>query len=324
MPGGIERRAALACIYVLPKVLWAAPFVATPPASVSRDVMDAVLCAHCTWWCRARFFADRVNLHPGLTLAVRSLSTAHRFGVPPSPFLVRCVETHAATLHVQPVSFQATGLRLRVLPSASPQVRALLGVAAGGDDSSFNAATPAGQHLLRVSARACALASFHPQRRDSEGLEHVDIGLLSAPSWKRFLASLPPDDAALLRVWRGGAVRTPTRRWFRRNHSEALSVCVFCAAPRASARHLFVECPHSASMRVSLESRYGLVSEWWSQQPRCTTKSGWVVLDAAPSLQERVRCCCAASLLGIAIARAGQRVLSSSAAAALEDGDVGG
>ena len=45
---------------------------------------------------------------------------------------------------------------------------------------------------------------------------------------------------------------------------------------------------------------------WWGEQPRCTTKSAWITISAARSLQQRVECPVARAKLGIAITLAGK------------------
>jgi hypothetical protein len=57
------------------------------------------------------------------------------------------------------------------------------------------------------------------------------------------------------------------------------------------------------TLRLSLQQRYNVPPLWWSQQPRVTSKSGWVTYNAAPSLATRQQFAIAANLLGIAVCK---------------------
>jgi hypothetical protein len=134
-------------------------------------------------------------------------------------------------------------------------------------------------------------------------LEAADLELLSHPLWKAWCRSLPPTDAQALKVWRGGAVFTPTRRWIRRNDS--LSHCPWCPAERASARHFFAECPRLAGRRSELEASYGIAPEWWGAQARAVSKTGWLPLGS--TVQQMI----AANALGVAIAQLADEMRAS-------------
>ena len=108
-------------------------------------------------------------------------------------------------------------------------------------------------------------------------------------------------DRTSLRIWRGGAVRTPTRWHFRAVGNAKLCACPFCGHARASARHFWQECHRLDAMRSELELEYGIQTAWWLAQPACTSKSGWVTTHAHVNAAQRVRMQIASCRLGIAI-----------------------
>jgi hypothetical protein len=54
-------------------------------------------------------------------------------------------------------------------------------------------------------------------------------------------------------------------------------------------------------MRRRLNDEYGIPGGWWGAQPRCTAKTGWIVLDAARTPERRAILQVAACRLGLAI-----------------------
>ena len=101
--------------------------------------------------------------------------------------------------------------------------------AAGFVDS----ASAAGGHAFRSAARVKALELLAATRFDAAGLDEADVEAGSRQIWKRFVAALPLHDHVFLRIYRCGAIRTPTRR-----HRTGDQACYpFCAFPNASATH---------------------------------------------------------------------------------------
>ena len=161
-------------------------------------------------------------------------------------------------------------------------------------------ASDAGAHALRSAARVQALARASRARFDLEGLDRAAVEAGSSPAWKRFLAALPLDERTMIRVYRCGAIRTPTRR---HRHAD-LTGCPFCSCPCASARHFWQDCGRFSAMRAELEAEFGIQAAWWGQQPACTSKTGWVTLNAHASSKQRVAMQIAACKLGLAIMQA--------------------
>ena len=213
------------CPWRLPKFRWAAPFVASPPKSFVKTMMQALLRSACAWWCHARVWAGNIHLHPVFTVAIQAVKTAAN--LPASALLRAAAGVHAEALHLE-ASWSADGA-LWVKPAAAADPRAITAaqnasanaaVAAVANGThvppagSFNPASPAGAHALRFFARVQALALVSASRNDCAGFESADIEASSSPTWQSWVRSLSSVDRTSLRIWSGGAVRTPTRRHF--------------------------------------------------------------------------------------------------------------
>jgi hypothetical protein len=161
-------------------------------------------------------------------------------------------------------------------------------------------------------------------RFDYEGMADVDVECNTSTELRRFRDGLDMPSRTAFNIWRGGAVRTPMRRWYNRagapptaeeeerqrltDDPQYLAMrercrCRACGAMWASAAHYFVDCPELDATRRALEAEYGLDAGWWAQQPAVTTKSSWVVYQAARTRKGRLKCLLAAVQLGIAIVR---------------------
>ena len=140
-------------------------------------------------------------------------------------------------------------------------------------------------------------------RNDADGLECIDIEAQSELVWKVWCKMLTPEKRAFLSVWRAGAIHTPTRRWKEGEQTR----CPYCAAARASARHFWAECPRFSAYREAMQQDYGIQPAWWQQQPRVTSKSGWITMRAGASTQQRATRQIAACSLGIQIVAEGMR-----------------
>ena len=200
---------------------------------------------------------------------------------------------------------------LRVTPCAEADARvvdAARRAAAITIDQGFDPSADEG-HALRVAARVLTLAKVQRSRFDSEVVEQVDLEVQSDAAWKRWCRSLSPPDLTALKVWRGGAVKTHTRRWYLRDASR--QGCT-CGAAEGSARHRLAECSELAALRARLSTQFAIPPGWWLQQPRVLSKSGWITQDAGISHAQRVQRQIAACTLGIAIAKMGDLVAEDS------------
>lgn len=320
VPAAMRVREAIAGAFVLSKWLWAAPVAPLPPPDVTKALFAAVLRTGCTWWCKARFWAERVELHPLFATVLRNLSAAERADGWRAPCVHRTLAEQCSIIDLEVVLFDATGLW--VAPTADADDRIVAAAAAASAEAAraaegaghalpavpdgrpvFRPVLPAGAHAARVAARVVCLRGAHGTRRDTEGLDRADVQLLSHSRWKTWRRRLSRSDAVALAVWRGGAVLTPTRRWYQR--SEAWCACPWCPEPRASARHLFAECPKLDDVRHRLSAEHGLAAGWWTAQPRAVAKSGWMPVGS--SVDELL----AANAMGVAIVSLGSELTAS-------------
>jgi hypothetical protein len=302
----LEVREKLALCFICPRWQWAAPLAPAPPPQIEKELATALLRSRCTWWCRARFFADRIMLHPRFGTALRCLAAAELAQAWRAPVIREAVSVHASTLQLTVARFDASGLWLHAAPGALPGIAAAVARAApeaaqdaqsrgeGAVHGAFRPVLPAGGHAARVAARIVCLHGATRTRRDVEGLERVDVELTSSRAWKEWRGGLSLEQRTALSVWRGGAVMTPTRRWSQRDAARAR--CPWCPEPHCSARHLWAECPRLDARRAELAQRHGLQHGWWARQPRCVSKSGW--LPRGASVKELI----AANSMGICVA----------------------
>ena len=306
LPGNMEAHEAILLAVVLPKLLWSAPLV---PA-VEQRLVDCFLRAcrgRCTWWCRGRVWADHVTLHPRFACAVKCLALAPAHWQQRCATLRAAVKHHASVLSLR-VEPARAGLCLGPRPSASARVREVIrrvGLPRG--QPYFDPAADDG-HTLRMVARALALDSVNRNRWDSEGIDDVDLWVQADPAWTRWKASLSPTHRTFLRIWRGGAVKTRSRRWYHSRQNGFHHVRCECGAAVSSARHLFAECPRLQDLRDSLQELHDLPAGWFAAQPRITAKSGWVTAGAGPTHRDRVQAQIASCTVGIAIAELGSAV----------------
>ncbi|CAE8585797.1 unnamed protein product [Polarella glacialis] len=166
--------------------------------------------------------------------------------------------------------------------------------------SAFRANCELGQHTRRVFARRAALQKCTASRHDVEGVEDVDVEVLSDRRWHQWKAQLSDEQKKALRHWMAGVVAAPSRQQGNPNRS---TDCPHCGAQMASARHLWAECPRHARFRATLQEKYGLDDGWWMRQPRVTANSGWVTYAASRTREGRLKALLAANRLGIIIVK---------------------
>ena len=147
---------------------------------------------------------------------------------------------------------QTTNVHIDDDADEAPQPRA--GAAAAAADALeglVDLVSAAGAHALRSAARVKALARVVATRFDTEGF-NADVEAGSSPAWKRFVAALPLEERTLLRIFRCGAIRTPTKRL----RDMEMRACPFCMFPNASARHYWQECDRFKAIRIELEAEF--------------------------------------------------------------------
>ena len=309
-PGSSGNREVIAKCYIRPVMQWAAPLVAAPPADTAFLLRKAILRTGCTWWCHGRFWADRPLLHPIFGTAVTAFKHYYRVKDYPSPVRSAALQEHARALRLYVTDADQAGVHLAPLATAGAGITDLCRLASEASGEPYNASAPfrffatseTGGHFLRAIARKVALTEVKRQRLDSEGIDNVDVLATTGIEWRRWVSKLSPEDSSALGVWRGGAVFTATRRWFQRDPLEMrCTLCNNCHL--GSARHLWADCTHLDEVRNAIAAKYSVPAGWWQEQPRCTSKTGWIVYEADASLARRKKLAIAANELGIAVAK---------------------
>ena len=163
------------------------------------------------------------------------------------------------------------------------------------------ASTPAGQHALRVHARALLFASIPSTRNDCEGHKEIDITAQSHPIFTQWRKQLNYEQRELLTIYRGGGSWTPTRRFSGCGEQNIATTCKFCKHPYASMKHFFSDCEHFKPARLAIGKQYRINYTWWAAAPRILSKSGFATLTSAGTLTRRATLQVAACKLGIVI-----------------------
>ena len=281
-PGIHCSREKIATICVLPRVRWAAALMEPPPWRLGKVLMKAILKTRHTPWCVARYWADRVQNSPSFSAAVHTLKAASRL-IQISEVVWVSIRQHAARLGLHVVQISPAGVLVQAAEGADDRVQAIATQASRRQDLSwevrqqgrgvFKADSPDGQHVCRVAARVACLQLAQCSRNDVEGIESVDVEVLSCRRWKRWQDSLSEGDRRALKHWRAGVVASPSRQQGYKGIGRSTS-CPYCSKEMASARHLWAECPRFANNRRQFQQQLGMDAGWWSRQPRITSKSG--------------------------------------------------
>jgi hypothetical protein len=314
VPGGQPTRQAVMAIYVKPLWNWAPSLCGFPEIGVDKTVIAAVINSKCRWWCYWRWAVEHLQVVPSATVATRAVGGIQSYRDKFAPEIRHNALEALAWLEsvlvdindhtwIEYVGSEEQIKEEVAWAKAAQERRGIRGPEA--DRCQFAVNTAEGEHVLRQMARVRLLRRVAKSRLDSEGIEDVDVQHLSHLSWKKWKAGLSKENLSWLNVWRGGAVKTNTRGKKVGVQDDSIA-CAHCGAERGSARHLWAECPKYAQLRADLETEHGIENRWWSAQPRCTSKSGWVVRSCGTTRAERAKCAIAACTLGIAIARDGK------------------
>jgi len=310
IPGSMEGREKIAAIAIVPRVRWAVPVMQPPEWKIDKLLMKAIVRSGSTLWCVSRFWADSVVRSSFYASAIHAVRGAFLLPQTPSQALLLPLQEHANRLQLRILSWSADGeVWAQPAADADPRIVSVARMAAARSRAdatwtdahplAFNARSDVGAHVLRSAARVSCLlrrTALAP-RRDEEGLLQADVEVISHRKWKAWVSSLATAQRGALRTWRSGALATPTRMC----KSTGSSSCPFCAAEHASARHFWQDCGKYVDLRASLAQEFSLDDGWWHHQPACTSKSGWVTLQSASTLEGRVACSIAASRLGMQI-----------------------
>jgi hypothetical protein len=317
VPGPFDVRVRLAHGFISPTYTWAVPLMAPAPEHHADLLRRALLRTSCTWWCKGRFWCQHVSTHPQMGAAL--LAFKHRSPpLPASSHLETGFQRHAKSLGLKWIRTEPNGIQ--ILATTLPEDQRILDAITTANEKcpgnfplgGFAVDDDSGLHCLRLIARYRLLMRANwkgnQRRNDTEQIQDVDLEASSAPPWKKLFKHLSSKDRFFLRVFRSGAISTPTRRYNCRNYAlgdESQTLCQHCGVPRCSARHLIVECPFFQVNRDAINDRLNLRSDWLTFLPRVTTKSGWITLAAHETLYHR-------SLLQVAVCQLAIDVLHAS------------
>ncbi|CAK0846118.1 unnamed protein product [Prorocentrum cordatum] len=296
LPGGSEARATADRAYAKPLWTWCSPVFSLPPPDVVPAAMSAVLSTRCTWWCRGRFWASNIDLHPIFSAVLTAIDRITTWDLRWSTFL----EVNSTSF------FDAIGFEfLQYDPERGVQFRRSV------DEPDVRVRRLCGRrhifwsdeemvpHLLRQVCRARTLAHASASRHDSEGVDQIDLEASSARAWSTFRDSLTLEDRIHLKIFRCGATHSPTRRWSN-TRPDLTAACPSCGGPhRPSARHYVAECAALAGFRQELNDAYHIPPGWWARQPRATLKTGWITFPAHASAARRAELQVAVCRMGL-------------------------
>ena len=246
-----------------------------------------------------------IQMHPRLGTALQ----AFKCEFPPllaSPHLSAAFERHAASAQLTWLEQRDDGHHVpQARPDDDGRVLALIRTTSRRQTPrpgifptrSFIVDSGAGMHCLRQICRYRAVSRCSRQRYDAEGLDNIDLEANNSRQWKAWTDSLSPMNSSLLRVFRGGAVSSPTRR----SNFCPSDACPSCGAPRASMRHFIVHCNRYSMRRQQVQDLSQLPDGWLTELPRVTTKSGWITCAASPCSETRATLQVAVCMMAIEV-----------------------
>lgn len=164
---------------------------------------------------------------------------------------------------------------------------------------------PAWAHNFRMRARRILLSSIQSSRLDAEGTSAIDLEISSASEWSKWVNSLNPADFTILMIWRCGAIKTPTRRYFRPDEPPQKKMCPWCKHAQASARHFFTECSRFSQDRLALlwNLSIAFLLIGGDSSRGAPPNMGWITFQAASAFNVRVQLALAANKLGVTITK---------------------
>ncbi|CAK0796724.1 unnamed protein product [Prorocentrum cordatum] len=296
LPGGSEARATAVRAYAKPLWTWCSPVFSLPPPDVVPAAMSAVLSTRCTWWCRGRFWASNIDLHPIFSAVLTAIDRITTWDLRWSTFLEVNFTSFFDAIGFEFLQYDPErGVQFRrSVDEPDVRVRRLC-----GRRHIFWSDEEMVPHLLRQVCRARALAHASASRHDSEGVDQIDLEASSARAWSTFRDSLTLEDRIHLKIFRCGATHSPTRRWST-TRPDLTAACPSCGGPhRPSARHYVAECAALAGFRQELNDAYHIPPGWWARQPRATLKTGWITFPAHASAARRAELQVAVCRMGL-------------------------
>lgn len=290
VPGSPAVREHLAGAFVKPLWSWASPITAPPPPAVVNALRRAILRTGCTWWCKGRWWALKINIHPEYSCLLSAMKRVLDPKLAHSPHLRTSISMVAQRVGLQLKAIDPhLGLCLQLPNGEDKRIMDMTRALRAGSSKCFWTAGPLAEHIVRQICRVRALSTCAKERHDTKGVEKIDIEAQSHILWTRYIRSLDADSANALTIFRSGAMRTQTRSCGYSRVDPRNMICAFCHGTGPSAAHLVTCCPGFTECRRSAARRNDVSGDWWSSLHKITASSGWVTLDAAHTIEKRVK-----------------------------------
>ena len=301
LPGSANVRENLVAGYARPLWPWASPLTSPPPIEAAKKIFHAVLRSKCKWWCQGRWWAQRVQLHPLYSCFITAIKRISDDDLVWSLF----IDNNLCKI-VEQCGFiyegfdKSHGARIGLTDHEDHRIKKITAKLRAGRNW-FWTGTPEAEHAIRACCRLRLLGTCAPSRHDSEGVDRIDIEASSTKQWTNFTKGLTEDERRALSIWHSGATHTQTRRWHNGHTPVEEILCTLCKQPCPSARHLWASCPGTQQYRTELGALYHVNQNWWLAQPKVTSKTGWITLDAANNVERRGALQACACAMGIKI-----------------------
>ena len=142
-------------MFLLPKLSWAVPVLQPPPHEIVDKLRKAISGTSATWWCAARWWAERLEVHPVLACSIRALSSRNTLESYTGHRLEWCLQRHADSIDLELLQVTQTSIWLRPTEQADARVAASAMQVTGAE--TFDGLTQEGAHVIRIAARAKVL-----------------------------------------------------------------------------------------------------------------------------------------------------------------------
>ena len=280
---------------------------------LATRLRQSIINSKCSWWCPPRFWVPIITAHPRYAPVIAAFSQARKLTDTQSPHLHQAMHRHAAHINTTYHGFHTNGPIIAPADDAHPHLRKLFRQHRRSNPSdnppnprnvtdAIAISNTAADHLIRMAARYSIWSCINTERNDTESCQHADLEVSSHPSFTKWTKTLCALDQSRLRIFRGGASKTPTRT----HNATNIARCPYCPAELCSIRHLVTECPKLAEQRAHILRAHNTTQHWLSNQPRISTKSGWITADAHSNGTRRADLQVCLCKLGIAVLALGE------------------
>ena len=112
-------RSKLATAFIQPLQDWASPLITPGTTAEAKQLFRAITRCTSTWWCQARFWCQRIELHPVVGIALRGICNMPRVLNNSCERVLFLLRTHCNALKLQVVHTSADSIAVK---TSSPQV----------------------------------------------------------------------------------------------------------------------------------------------------------------------------------------------------------